>query len=547
MITSPDIFKARILIVDDQPANIVLLEEILRGAGYISISSTRDPQEVCELHRNNRYSLILLDFQLPGMDGFQVIEGLKTLEIDCHLPVLVITALLDQKRRALKAGAKDFLSRPFEPAELLMRVHGLLEIRLLCLETLLQKEQAEERFIEAQKMEIIGQLADGVAHDFNNILAVIMGYNDLIMAELAPDMRLRKYAEEVQRASERAAALTRQLLSFGQTQTVQAVTLDLSGVVKDLGKMLLRLIDESIEITIVRGQQTGRVKADSAHVAQLLLKLVINARDAMPNGGKISIATNDVTLDKDCAKTNPAAVAGDYVMLSVSDTGTGTTDDVKALLLEAVLTTKARGRSTGTGLATCQSIVQQSGGHIGVCSEAGKGTTVNIYFPRVKQPLSAAARPGRAELWPRGTETVLVVEDEPCVRDLAQLVLSGQGYEVLTASNGQDALHVVRAHKGEPIRLVFTDVVMPLMGGKVMAEWLKTTHPDLKILFTSGYTEKAIGHPGFLGAGAEFLPKPYTPAALSSRVREILDQSNEPNWAPRKTYFLTQESRICSV
>ena len=258
MITSPDIFKARILIVDDQPANIVLLEEILRGAGYISISSTRDPQEVCELHRNNRYSLILLDFQLPGMDGFQVIEGLKTLEIDCHLPVLVITALLDQKRRALKAGAKDFLSRPFEPAELLMRVHGLLEIRLLCLETLLQKEQAEERFIEAQKMEIIGQLADGVAHDFNNILAVIMGYNDLIMAELAPDMRLRKYAEEVQRASERAAALTRQLLSFGQTQTVQAVTLDLSGVVKDLGKMLLRLCRERGKGAILHECRKGR-------------------------------------------------------------------------------------------------------------------------------------------------------------------------------------------------------------------------------------------------------------------------------------------------
>jgi nitrogen-specific signal transduction histidine kinase/CheY-like chemotaxis protein len=394
-----------------------------------------------------------------------------------------------------------------------------------------ERRRLEAQFIEAQKMGVIGQLASGVAHDFNNILGVIMGYGDMITSELDPDSPLRKCTEEIRHATERAAGLTRQLLIFSRKQTVQPVVLDLNDVVKDLNKILRRLIDENIEMTMVPGKQTGRVKADSGYVGQVLMNLVINARDAMPNGGKLTIATNNVTLDENYSPTgvipglpaDASAKAGDYVMLSVSDTGTGMTEEVKAHMFETFFTTKPLGKGTGLGLATCQTIVQQSGGHIDVDSEVGKGTTFKIYFPRVEQPLDVAARPIPTGPLPHGTETLLIVEDDPSVRHLAAGVLEAQGYTVLRANNGQDALHVAREHKGSPIRLVVTDVIMPLMGGKVMAEWLKTTYPDLKILFTSGYTDDAIVQHGVLEPGVVFLPKPYTLAVLARKVREMLD------------------------
>ena len=428
--------------------------------------------------------------------------------------------------------------------------------KVMTIHDITEQRKLKAQFIEAQKMEVIGHLAGGVAHDFNNVLAVIMGYSDLITEQLGPDSPLRQCTEEIRHATERAAGLTRQLLIFSRKQTVQPVVLDLNDVVKDLNKMLRRLIDENIEMTIVPGKQIGRIKADPGYVGQVLMNLVVNARDAMPNGGKLTIATNNVTLDENYSPcgvsggtspgqvhpvklpplshgagsstpqskhTHPGAIPGDYVMLSVSDTGTGMTEEVKARLFEAFFTTKPSGKGTGLGLATCQTIVQQSGGHIDVDSEVGKGTTFKIYFPRVEQPLDVAARPIPTGPLPRGTETLLIVEDEPSVRHLAAGVLESQGYTVLRAANGQDALHVAREHKGSPIRLVVTDVIMPLMGGKVMAEWLKTTYPDLIILFTSGYTDDAIAQHGVLDAGVEFLSKPYTPATLVRKVREMLD------------------------
>jgi PAS domain S-box-containing protein len=403
--------------------------------------------------------------------------------------------------------------------------------KVMTIHDITEQRKLEAQFIEAQKMEVIGQLASGVAHDFNNILGVIIGYNDMIMSELGPDSPLRQCSEEIRHATQRAAGLTRQLLIFSRKQTVQPVVLDLNDVVKDLNKMLRRLIDEHIEMTMVPGKQIGRVKADSGYVGQVLMNLVVNARDAMPNGGKLTIATNNVTLDENYSPTGvipglPAeasAKAGDYVMLSVSDTGIGMTEEVKARLFEAFFTTKPKGKGTGLGLATCQTIVQQSGGYIDVDSEVGKGTTFKIYFPQVDEPLDTDTKFIKAGPLPRGTETLLVVEDEPSVRHLAAGVLEAQGYTVLRANNGQDALHMAREHKGSPIRLVVTDVIMPLMGGKVMAEWLKTTYPDLKILFTSGYTDDAIAQHGVLDAGVEFLSKPYTPATLVRKVREMLD------------------------
>jgi CheY-like chemotaxis protein len=257
------------------------------------------------------------------------------------------------------------------------------------------------------------------------------------------------------------------------------------------------------------------------------MNLAVNARDAMPQGGKFSIAINNVALDEHYARTHSGIIPGEYVVLSVSDTGSGMTDETKAHLFETFFTTKPLGMGTGLGLATCQTIVQQSGGHIEVYSEVGTGTTFKVYFPRVEQPLDVTASSIQTVPLPRGTETLLIAEDEPSVRHLARDVLQAQGYQVLSASNGQDALRVARDHRGSKIRLVVSDVIMPLMGGKVMADWLKTTYPDLQILFTSGYTDDAIAQHGVLAPGTAFLPKPYTPATLGRKVRSMLDNESD--------------------
>jgi nitrogen-specific signal transduction histidine kinase len=388
-----------------------------------------------------------------------------------------------------------------------------------------ERQRLEAQFIEVQKMEVVGQLAAGVAHDFNNILAVIMGYGDLLSSDLGPGSPLLKYTEEIRHASDRAAGLTRQLLVFSRKQTVQPLVLDLNDAVRELDKLLMRLIDENIEMRIVSGKDTGHVKADSGYIGQVLMNLVVNARDAMPDGGKLTIAINNATLDETYTSRHPGVIPGAFVMLSVSDTGTGMTDEVKARLFEAFFTTKPKGKGTGLGLSTCQTIVQQSGGYIDVYSELGQGTTFKIYFPRVEQPIDAIAALLPSGPLPRGTETLLVVEDDLSLRHLARGVLETQGYHVLVAPNGQEALRVARDHQGSPIRLVLSDVIMPQMGGREMAEHLKTTNPELKVLFTSGYTDDTISHHGVLEAGVEFLAKPYTPAALAFKVRELLDAS----------------------
>jgi two-component system, cell cycle sensor histidine kinase and response regulator CckA len=397
-----------------------------------------------------------------------------------------------------------------------------------------ERRKLEAQFIEAQKMEAVGQLAGGIAHDFNNILAVIMGYNNLIQSGLEPDGPLRKYAEEIQNSAVRATGLTRQLLIFSRKQKVQPVVLDLNDAVKDLDKMLRRLVDEQIEMAVVPGKQNGRIKADPGYIWQVLMNLVVNARDAMPNGGKLTIATQNVTLDGNYTSTHKGVFPGNHVMLSVSDTGTGMTDEVKTHIFEAFFTTKPVGKGTGLGLATCQTIVQQSSGHIAVDSEVGKGTTFKIYFPQVEAPLDTDTEFIKAGPLPRGTETLLLVEDEPILRHMAQRVLEAQGYTVLRAANGQDALHVAGEHKEALIRLVVTDVIMPLMGGKVMAEWLKATYPGLKILFTSGYTDEAMAQHGVFKAGVNFLAKPYTPTTLARKVREVLDQPDTPTANPAR-------------
>ncbi|MES2692573.1 MAG: PAS domain S-box protein [Verrucomicrobiota bacterium] len=381
----------------------------------------------------------------------------------------------------------------------------------------------EAQLIEAQKMEVIGQLTSGVAHDFNNILAVVLGYSELMLAELGPNHALYKAVLAVRHAAERGGGLTRQLLIFSRKEIVQFAVLDLNEVLEDMADMLRQLIDDNIELTVRPGVEIGRVRADLGYVGQVVMNLLVNARDAMPGGGKLCIATSDATLDESYATEHPGVVAGDYVMLSVSDTGTGISDEVKTRIFEPFFTTKPHGQGTGLGLATCQTIVQKCGGHIALESELGAGTTFKIYFPRVAKPTVGTMRPFPPGPLAHGTETLLIVEDDPELRQLVAGVLRRQGYTVLTAANGEEGLRTVSENKEPPIRLVVSDVIMPLMGGQVMADSLKTRNPELKVLFTSGYTDDAIAHHGVLDPSIAFLAKPYSIATLARKVRELLD------------------------
>ena len=509
----------RILHLEDEPADAALVQSVLEAEG-IRCAATRVEKRddfVAALERGG-IDLILSDCALPAFDGMSALKIARTRWPE--IPLIFVSGTLGEERaiESLKSGATDYVLK-----ERLARLAPAVRRAMQEVEERAERRRLEAQFIEAQKMEVIGQLAGGVAHDFNNLLAIIMGYSDLTIQKSGDNQEIRSHLETIRSTAERAAGLTRQLLIFSRKQTVQPSVLDLNAVVQELQKMLRRLINENIEMKIVPGKDSGRVKADSGYVGQVLMNLVVNARDAMPNGGKITVATSNATLDDHYARLHPGAIPGQYVMLNVSDTGSGMTDEVKAHLFEAFFTTKPKGKGTGLGLATCRTIVQLSGGHICVDSEVGHGTTFQIYFPRVGQPADVPAGAIRTGPLPRGQETLLLVEDEPSLRHLACDVLEAQGYHVLRAGNGQEGLRVARGLKGQPLGLVITDVIMPQMGGKVMAEWLKTANPNLKILFTSGYTDDAIAQYGIIGSGVEFLPKPYAASALICKVREMLD------------------------
>ena len=355
--------------------------------------------------------LILSDFSLPAFDGLSAMVIARGRRPD--VPVILVSGTLGEELAiaALKSGATDYILK-----DRLARLVPAVRRAMHEFETRMERRELEARFIEAQKMDVLDQLAGGVAHDFNHFLAAITGYGDRISAELSPESPLRKYIGEIRLASDRAAGLARQLLVFGRQRTVQPIVLDLNAVLDGLDGMLRRLIDQNIEMTIVRAKPIGHIRADACDIGQMLMNLVVNARDAMPSGGRLTIATGNIRVtDGDESAPSPA-MHGDYVMLSISDTGTGMTDEVKTRLFELFFTTKPSGKGTGLGLATCQAIVRQSDGYIGVSSELGEGTTFKIYFPRVERPLDVGLRPRQSASLPRGTETLLFAEDEPIAR-----------------------------------------------------------------------------------------------------------------------------------
>ena len=382
----------------------------------------------------------------------------------------------------------------------------------------------EEQLRQSQKMEAVGQLAGGVAHDFNNLLTVITGYSDLMLRRLDNKSPIRSSLEEIKKAGERAASLTRQLLAFSRKQVLQPKMLQLNAIVADVDKMLRRLIGEDIDLLTLLEPSLGQIKADPGQIEQVILNLAVNARDAMPQGGKLTIETANVYLDNQYARRHTAIQPGHYVMLAMSDTGCGIDAETQVRMFEPFFTTKEQGKGTGLGLSTVYGIVRQSGGHLWVYSEVGKGTTFKIYLPRIDGPTEGGeARDAPAEL-PLGRETVLLTEDEEQVRQMIRMILEMGGYRVLEASSGEEALTLYKQHEGQ-IDLIMTDVVMPGMSGRELAQSLETLHPGIKVLYMSGYTDDAIVRHGLLAQEIAFLQKPFTPDALMRKVREVLDAS----------------------
>jgi two-component system cell cycle sensor histidine kinase/response regulator CckA len=507
----------RILFVEDSPHDVELEEAELRKGGLTFTS--RRVQTRADLERALKEfspDLIISDYAMPGMDGLKALQISRGL---CpEVPFIFVSGTIGEERaiESLKDGATDYVVKD-RLGSLASKVsRAIREV----------KERAEHRRLEqqlrqAQKMEAVGRLAGGIAHDFNNLLTVINGYSQLISARLPAGDSTRADAEEIQKAGDRAAALTRQLLAFSRKQIMAPVVLNLNRIVSEMEKMLRRLIGEDIELVTSLDPGLGNVKADSGQIEQVIMNLAVNARDAMIHGGKLTLETANVTLDEGFARDHAGAHIGPHAMLGVSDTGVGMDQETQSHLFEPFFTTKEQGKGTGLGLSTVYGIVKQTGGSIWAYSEPGQGTTFKIYLPRVDDPADSSKPTKRREQLPRGTETILLVEDAEGVRNLIRQVLTQNGYTLLAAEDGEQAFKLVEQHAG-PIHLLLTDIVLPRMGGPEIAHRLRALRPGIGVLFTSGYTDRGVVENGVLESGIAFLQKPFAADELRRRVREVL-------------------------
>ncbi len=388
------------------------------------------------------------------------------------------------------------------------------------------RKQLQDQLCRSQKMEAFGQLAGGVAHDFNNFLTTILGYSDLVLTETGARSEIANHVEEIRKAAERASVLAGQLLAFSRKQALEPRTLEVNSLIVNLERSLLRLLGDNITVVchLHREKLGAHIKVDPGQLTQILLNLAVNARDAMPDGGRLTLETTSLSLTPDepsrfgLEKLAPGA----YVVISVIDTGIGMTDEVKAHLFEPFFTTKSESQGSGLGLATSYGIVRQSGGHIRIESETGKGTTVQIFLPKVPAPSLSYKKPGDRKR-PTGTETVLVLEDDISVRHMSVRILRDLGYQVIEAANGDDAQRLFGERAGRKIHLLLTDMVMPQMSGRYFADWLRKASPETRVVFVSGYLEESL-HPGErIESGMFFLPKPFDPEQLATTVRKALD------------------------
>jgi nitrogen-specific signal transduction histidine kinase/ActR/RegA family two-component response regulator len=386
-----------------------------------------------------------------------------------------------------------------------------------------ERRMLEEQLMRAQKMEAIGTLSGGVAHDFNNILTVILGHTEILLQALRSSRGEYDHVKSIDEAGRRASALTRQLLAFSRKQVLQPKVFNLNSLIMDLDKMLRRLISEDIQLETITDPRLGVIKADPGQIEQVVMNLVVNARDAIKGGGRITVETANVTLDEDYVRSHAGAHVGPHVMLAVSDSGEGISPENLPHIFEPFFTTKEVGKGTGLGLSTVYGVVKQSGGNVWIYSQLGRGTTLKIYLPRVDEAEPVFAESVQAAVT-SGAETVLLVEDEPALRDLIKYALTGHGFTVLDVPTPADALTLSRAHTS-PLHLLLTAVIMPGMDGPALAKQLLKERPDIKVLYMSGYATNFIMHDGVVDPGTNFLEKPFHPRTLLNKVREVLDNS----------------------
>jgi PAS domain S-box-containing protein len=491
------------VVVEDGKATVTT-----HGAGCLPVTGYTS-EELAE------HPYMWIEMVVPENRGFVTDQARRLLAGELVAP---IEHCIVRKDGALRWVRNTLVPR-FDPAGTLIAYDGLIQ-------DITERRALQEQLLHAQKMEGIGRLAGGIAHDFNNLLTAILGYVEMARIDLPDDLPddhpLRTDLDEIGGAGDRAASLTRQLLAFASKQIVATVRLDLSAVVADLLKMLRPLLGENIAVETVLEPDTGTIEADPGQIQQLLVNLTVNARDAMPNGGRLIIETATEDVTETYAASHPGAGAGSYVRLSVTDTGIGMTEEVRSHLFEPFFTTKPRGQGTGLGLATCHGIVRQMGGYIRVFSEPDCGATFRIFLPRVDGPATARATHQPASPTPTGTETVLVVEDESIVRRLAVLGLRSQGYTVIEACDGVEALKIAK-RMGPQLDFVVSDVIMPGMSGPELLKRLAAVAPRAKRLLVSGHAEETVLPAGLIDVGAAFLPKPFTPERLARKVREVLD------------------------
>ncbi len=509
----------RVLFVEDRESDVELLTLELRRGGYDPVHERVDTPEAfgAALDRHC-WDIILCDYRMPHFSAPAALALFKEKKVD--LPFVVISGTVGEETavEALRAGAHDFMTK-----DKLARLLPAIDRELREAASRAERRKIQEQLRQSQKMEAVGQLAGGVAHDFNNILLAILGYGELLASGLPVDHALQDEVREIRKAAERAAGLTNQLLAFSRRQVLEPKVLNLNGLVENIQKMLHRVLGEHVELTTALDPALANVRADAGQLEQVVVNLAVNARDAMPKGGKLTLETSNVELDETYSRDHAGVQVGPHVLLAVSDTGAGMDAETLSHLFEPFFTTKEKGKGTGLGLATVYGIVKQSGGHIWVYSELRHGTTFKIYLPRVNESPEAPRRPALAVTEDvSGSETILLVEDEEAVRRLVRIVLEGKGYTVLEASGWQVALEI--AGRQHPIELVITDVVMPGVGGPELASRLEAAHPRIRVLFMSGYTDGAVPSQGPLAATTAFLQKPFTPQSLLRKVREVLDE-----------------------